>query len=357
MGGFKKIIIEFCTSILLGIIFGAYIYIFVPETNVLILFLVLVISIPLHLLIHEAGHFVFGLISGYKPSSVRIFSIILIFCQTRGIRVKRVSGFATPGQCLMEPPKLIEPLPYMLYILGGCIANVILSVMAVIAIVFAESFLVFLYIFSFIGAFYAIANSIVMNCSDGGIIWYLQRKPEFRKYLYNQLQINAQMSKGIALKDMPDEYFELPLDVDHTHYFFLYIALLNYNRMLALGEYEKAIMIIDKLWSNIDNELKNYYVDIATEKLFCLCIESKVKEANILYRSYLKGKLPKLKSVEKKRVMMAYALFILHDKELAEEYKAEAIRLVKFCPLQAVAEFEMMLLELLENMSIQKYCK
>jgi hypothetical protein len=90
---------------------------------------------------------------------------------------------------------------------------------------------------------------------------------------------------------------------------------------------------------------------------FCLGIESKIKEANILYRSYLKGKLPKLKSVEKKRVMMAYALFILHDKELAEKYKAEAIRLVKFCPLQAVAEFEMMLLELLENMSIQKYCK
>ena len=58
----------------------------------------------LHIIIHEAGHLVFGLISGYRFLSFRIFSIIFVKVDGHIVR-KRYSLRGTAGQCLMYPPK------------------------------------------------------------------------------------------------------------------------------------------------------------------------------------------------------------------------------------------------------------
>ncbi|MGN1073610.1 MAG: hypothetical protein ACI4QB_01345, partial [Eubacteriales bacterium] len=77
------------------------------------------------LVIHEAGHLVFGLKTGYRFSSFRIGSLMWLKENGRLVR-RRLSLAGTGGQCLMEPPALVNGrMPVVLYNLGGCIMNLI----------------------------------------------------------------------------------------------------------------------------------------------------------------------------------------------------------------------------------------
>jgi len=62
-------------------------------------------GIFLQLIIHEAGHLVFGMRSGYRFSSFRIGSFMWIR-ENDKIHCKRMSLAGTGGQCLMCPPEL-----------------------------------------------------------------------------------------------------------------------------------------------------------------------------------------------------------------------------------------------------------
>ena len=56
-----------------------------------------------HMIVHEAGHLVFGLLTGYKFSSFRILSF-LWQKEDDGLKLKRLKVAGTAGQCLMAPP-------------------------------------------------------------------------------------------------------------------------------------------------------------------------------------------------------------------------------------------------------------
>ena len=82
-----------------------------------------------HVVLHEAGHLIFGLITGYQFISFRIFSYIWIKEEGKITR-KRFSLAGTGGQCIMSPPPLKEgKIPYLWYNLGGVLANVFVSLL------------------------------------------------------------------------------------------------------------------------------------------------------------------------------------------------------------------------------------
>ena len=58
----------------------------------------------LQTIIHEGGHLVFGLLTGYRFCSFRIFNLMWIRGK-EGIRFKRLSLAGTGGQCLMAFPE------------------------------------------------------------------------------------------------------------------------------------------------------------------------------------------------------------------------------------------------------------
>ena len=89
--------------------------------------LLLYVAMFLQLVIHEAGHLVFGQLSGYRFSSFRIGSFMLL-SQNGKFSVKRLSLAGTAGQCLMSPPEMSNgTFPVVLYNLGGCIMNLAAS--------------------------------------------------------------------------------------------------------------------------------------------------------------------------------------------------------------------------------------
>lgn len=82
-------------------------------------------AVWLQTILHEAGHLVFGLASGYRFVSFRIGS--LMWQKDGGkLRFCRFQLAGTGGQCLMAPPDLTDgKMPYKLYNLGGALMNLI----------------------------------------------------------------------------------------------------------------------------------------------------------------------------------------------------------------------------------------
>lgn len=87
-------------------------------------------ALILQIIIHEAGHLVFGLLTGYRFISFRVSSFMWMKDNDR-IRFKRMSIAGTGGQCLMAPPDLKDgKMPVQLYNYGGAIMNLIASVIS-----------------------------------------------------------------------------------------------------------------------------------------------------------------------------------------------------------------------------------
>ena len=73
------------------------------------------VAFILQIVLHEGGHLLFGLLSGYRFVSFRIFNWTLIR-QEGKFRLKRFGIAGTGGQCLMLPPdKPLEEIPVALY--------------------------------------------------------------------------------------------------------------------------------------------------------------------------------------------------------------------------------------------------
>ena len=83
-------------------------------------------------IIHESGHLIFGLITGYKFVSFRIGHFMFIKEKGR-LKIKLYTVVGTAGQCLMMPPQWNEKIPYRLYNLGGCIMNAATALFALAA--------------------------------------------------------------------------------------------------------------------------------------------------------------------------------------------------------------------------------
>jgi len=79
------------------------------------------------IIIHEAGHLVFGLFGGYRFRSFRVGSFMLIR-EGDKLKLRRMSLAGTAGQCLMTPPAYTENFPVTLYNLGGSLMNLITAV-------------------------------------------------------------------------------------------------------------------------------------------------------------------------------------------------------------------------------------
>ena len=96
--------------------------------RIIVLLLIMYVAIFAQIIIHEAGHLIFGLVSGYQFSSFRIFSFMWVKENGR-IRLRRLSVAGTGGQCLMAPPDMVDgKIPLVLYNLGGSLMNFISAI-------------------------------------------------------------------------------------------------------------------------------------------------------------------------------------------------------------------------------------
>ena len=213
----------------------------------LVLLLGLYVSYYLHICIHEAGHLVFGLRSGYRFSSFRIGSIIWL--KENGKIVRRKYSLAgTGGQCLMAPPDMKNgKIPVVLYNLGGCILNLLTSAVASVAYLLiprGTMLSVLLLMFVLMGVISALTNGIPLRLgtvdNDGYNACALGKNPEAMRAFWLQLKVNEQVTKGVRLKDMPEEWFTLPADDAMKNSMVATQGVLVSNRLMDQHDFEEA---------------------------------------------------------------------------------------------------------------------
>ena len=119
-----------------------------------------------HIIIHEGGHLVFGLLTGYRFSSFRIFSFMWVK-EGNTVKFKRHSIAGTGGQCLMSPPDIKNgEMPIVWYNLGGSLMNIIFSTVSLICFFLFNSVSVLsgiLLLFALLGFSLAILNGVPMR--------------------------------------------------------------------------------------------------------------------------------------------------------------------------------------------------
>ena len=220
-------------------------------------FVSLIITAILQFTLHEVGHLLFGLATGYKFSSIRIYKYALVKDES-GFHVKKFNIQGTGGQCIMTLPEDTNPtrVPFFWYNAGGVIVNVLLFAISIAVLSYcnlgmvAKSFFIML---AFTGAFIAIINGVPLSfnglCNDGRNILLLMRNKRSRRFFLHMMQAASELSRGKRLKDMPREWFE-DIPVDSPKEYFLLANRINYAALLEdLGRLDDARHVYEEISS------------------------------------------------------------------------------------------------------------
>lgn len=174
--------------------------------------LVLLLWFCVHIIVHEFGHLVTGLLTGYRFVSFRVGKSMLVK-ENGKLAAKKMTLKDTGGQCLMcPPPSRPEEMEDTWYLLGGPLANmVIASLFMYLYSIFTYTLTTYLVFFlgGVAGLISCIVNLFPMKAggmvNDGYNIFITGRNAHAKAAFYYCLTANAQMSEAEQLSDISGE--------------------------------------------------------------------------------------------------------------------------------------------------------
>lgn len=300
----------------------------------------LLIAAYLQIVLHEAGHLVCGLLSGYRFVSFRIMSITLIKDGEGKLRFKRFKLAGTGGQCLMTPPANVAPehLPTALYNAGGVLSNLVWATLALLALLYCDNmnffFKYFLASTMVVGYAFALINGIPLKiggvANDGHNLLYLKRNKQSVKGFQSQLIINEKLQNGTRLSQMPDELFDLGGEIDYSDPLQSNVEIMRISRVLDQGDVEQAHSLLKELLNSHQYELLPLLrIEAESEILFTNLATNDKEMAQILSNDkLLMNHIIKHARVmsSKQRTLMAKALILDGDittaKQILDNVKA-----------------------------------
>ena len=368
----KGHLISICFFTILGAILGLAMISFVdwqlPEGisssakifRLCITLIFLYLTVMIHIVLHEAGHLIFGLMSGYQFSSFRIGSHMLM--KENGKLVHRKIKIAgTGGQCLMIPPEMVDgKFPVVLYNLGGAIINLVVTALMIpvfMAIDKSSVFALFFFIFIAMGAITGLSNGIPMRTNtidnDGYNAISLGKSKEAMRAFWIQMKTNEQLTKGIRTKDMPEEWFEVPSDEAMKNSMVATIGVYATSRLMDQHRFEEAGKLIDHLL-----EIETGMVALHRNLLICdqiyleLIGQNRSDRVEVLYTKELKKFMKAMKTFPSVlRLEYAYRLLAKHDPEGAAKSFAAFERVAATYPYPNDINTERELMEIAAKIS------
>ena len=322
------------------------------------LFVFMYVGFFLHIIIHEGGHLIFGKLSGYTLSSFRIGSFMWLK-ENDTICFRRFSLSGTGGQCLMAPPEMRDgKIPVILYNLGGSLMNVITgSIFFALHVVFSEfAYLSIVFLmFSIIGFASALMNGVPMRMgtvdNDGYNAWALNRNPDAMRAFWVQMKANERISKGVRLKDMPDEWFEMPTDDAMKNSLVATIGVFACNRLMDAHRFEEADALMTRLLCMDSGMVGLYRNLLICDQIFCELIAQKRDQRIRTKMSKDQKKFMKSMKTFPSVIRTEYAYALLWEKDLekAEKIKERFEKCAKTYPYPSDIQSERELIEIADN--------
>lgn len=293
--------------------------------------LALYLAIFLQIILHELGHLIFGMMTGYQFSSFRIGSFMWVK-QDEVIKLRRLSIAGTGGQCLMAPPDMKDgKIPYVLYNLGGSIVN-ILSAAVFMGLFFLSREFQFtsalFLIISMIGTFFALTNGIPLQLgtvnNDGHNALLLGKNSEAMRAFWIQLKVSELNTKGVRIKDMPEEWFAMPSPQSMKNSLVSVIGVFICNRLMDAMEFKIADQTMEELLKMDTGMVGLHRSLLMVDRIYCELVSENRQE--ILDEMLDKNQKKLMKAMKNYpsilRTEYAYALLSQKDSLKADKIKA-----------------------------------
>ncbi|MBQ4382015.1 MAG: hypothetical protein II794_04680 [Oscillospiraceae bacterium] len=317
---------------------------FILEYGLLILLLALAAFIQIA--IHEAGHLVFGLLTGYKFVSYRLLSFMVVKTP-EGLKLRRFSLAGTAGQCLMSPPDMKDgKMPYVIYNLGGVFMNLISAGLFLLLWVLVRSVPVlgpFVMCLGAVGIFYAGLNGIPMEGgqvpNDGWNALHIGRDPDSLRAFWVQLKVNELQSRDVRLRDMPEEWFAGPVRLDNAIQ--ATVAVFRENRLMDMGDLQGALEAIPPILSEESAAAGIYKKLLLCDRLTCQLLLGQDGDYEFLYKPENKAFYKAMKDFPSViRMNYVSALLLEKDEKAAQEALDRFEKIAKNYPAQADIDSE-----------------
>ena len=318
------------------------------------LFVCLYASFFVNIILHEFGHMIFGLLTGYKFSSFRILNIVLLKKEDK-LSVKKYSIPGTAGQCLMSPPEINDgKMPVVMYNLGGILMNFIVGVIFLVMSFVPEVVIpvrAMFMMFAVTGIIIALTNGIPMDVNDGANTLALMHDKQAVKAFWLQLKISEEQQNGIRLRDMPSEWFYLPTDDSMNNSMVSVIGVFYCNRLFDELKFDETEKVISHLLS-IDSKIPDIYRKLLICDKIYIELTSNNRKAYVEHMLdeeqmfFIKSAMSFLSVI---RTVYAYNLIGENDLKSAEEDKRLFEKVAASYPYEICVESERELIKIAEE--------
>jgi hypothetical protein len=306
-----------------------------------LLFVGVYVAALLQIIIHEAGHLLFGRMTGYQFSSFRIGSFLWIK-ENGAYRLRRLTLAGTGGQCLMAPPEMINGrFPYVLYNMGGSINNFLSVVLFAGAAFLAKDIPIvttFFMILAVIGVVVGLMNGIPMRLkevnNDGYNAITLGKDTAALRAFWIQLKCSELSIKGVRIKDMPEEWFEMPSMEAMKNSMIAFLGVFACSRMMEQREFEKAEQTMRELLQGDTGLVGLHRSLMNTELIYCELVGENRSEtlADLLSKQQKKFMKAMKNFPSVQRTEYAYALIAEKDTLKAQKIKIAFEKTAKTYP-------------------------
>ena len=237
------------------------------------------VAFILQIVLHEGGHLLFGLLSGYRFVSFRIFNWTL-----------SVALLAFVVWYVVEDP---SPL-------------------------LAQ----FLVMMCFAGVSLGLLNGIPFKrgiTNDAANVRLMRKYPKSKKAMIVQLRVNACIQEGIRIKDMPEEWFAWVDDIDYGEPMQLNIRLLQVGRLLDLGQMEEAYVALEEIARHKGEMIGLLAKEVVCELIYLDLVTGHNRWADTLYTKEIELYVRQYRVLmsSKQRFLCAWALYKERDREKA----------------------------------------
>ena len=307
---------------------------------------VLFSAIPFSIVMHELGHLIGGLLTGYRPISFRIFSFMLVKLDGKW-QYRRSSVPGTGGQCLMAPPRMKnEDYPLALYNLGGILFCGCLSLGLIVFSFFLPTATAGLHLarFGLVSFLMNLFNAIPTNgkgmVNDATNMKMAYKSKAAKRAFWNQLEYVSLHAQNVPTADMPEELFCMPDQTELSNPLLIWQVLAVVERFEDLGEYQKAKEAIAFALDNAPFIFPLYKYILQLEAIYLDTILGDDSAFSDEYYEKLE-KISALRSLASFH-RATYAYLLLHKKDCSGAQKAliDYQKKINKLPFRAEADFE-----------------
>lgn len=329
-----------------------------------VMVLILLLTFYLQIFLHEFGHLLFGLLTGYHFLSFRFFDVMLVK-KNHKLVFKKIHIDSTAGQCLMVPP---EPkngvIPATLYNMGGVIMNLLASF---IGVVFLYKFFDYsplsLWLFSFImmGIVLALTNGIPIVSStvvnDGTNAIALQNNPKANRAFYLQMKMNVLQTNGLTYQEMPEEWFVLPDDSEMGNVLICNLVAYTCSRMMEEKKFDEFLNTLNH-YRSVNCAFNTIHLQLMEcDRLYIEILRgAKQSETDAQLTKAIRKTIKAMKSYPSVlRFQYTYHLFYDNDSKTAESIRHHFDIISRSYPYEGEIGVEKELMHLAEQ--TKKMCK